>query len=93
MRGDQLPANLTSRWKSGELIRAAQGLVERFNPMFLESVLQGGDERAFDSHLNVVPMLWVLGVARPLFGEPDPAGESEFSINHQNATVRTINRT
>src|SRR3954463_5776802 len=88
MGGDQLPADLTSRRSGGELIRAAQRFIERFYPMFLESVLQGGDERAFDSHLDIMPMLRVLGVARPLFGEPNATGESDFSINHQNATVR-----
>ena len=76
MRGDDLRPKAARGSERGKLIRATERFAESLNPVFLERVLQLGDERTFHPSLYVMPMLRILGVAGPLICKPNAAGEA-----------------
>ena len=55
--------------------------------MVLKRCLQFSHERSSDVRLHVPPMLFVLGVTGPVFGETDGTGKSQLTINHQHAAM------
>ena len=71
----------------GKFVRAGQRFAETPDPMLLKRALQFRHERAFDAGVNFAPMILRIRIPLPLFRETDTAGESQFAIDHQDATM------
>src|SRR6267143_3827425 len=87
MRGNDLSLQVSCRNERGELIRPAQRFASRFCPMFLKRCLQFSYDRSADARLHVPPMLFILRVTGPMFGETDGTGKSQPTVNHQHAAM------
>ena len=87
MRGNDLPLQASYRNERRKLIRPAQGFTRRFCPMLLKRCLQFSHDRSADARLYVPPMLFILRVTGPMFGETDGTGKSQPTVNHQHAAM------
>ena len=56
--------------------------------MLLESRLQRRYQRTFDLQLCIAPVVFVLRMARPFFGETNSPGETKLAVNHQDSAMR-----
>ena len=76
--------------------RARRGLGHRerpppgVTPIRQERRPQRVDRRPLDLEVGVPPFVGVAGVAFPLLGDPDPAGEGEPVVDHQDLAVGAV---
>ena len=74
----------------GQVAVAGQHVAGALEPVLGERTLEAAHDRAADAHVGVAPVVGVLGVAGPLLGDPDPAGEADLAVHDQQLAVRAV---
>ena len=78
------------RLEVGQVVLAGEHLAGPLEPVLGERALQPADDRPADADVGVAPVVGVLGVARPLRGDPDPAGHPDPAVGDQHAAVGAV---
>ena len=88
MRGDYLRPEIARGRERRELAGTSERLAVGLDPVRLKGRLHRGDDRTFETHVRVSPVLRVLGVSGPEIAKGRSSGERHLSIHHQDAPVR-----
>ncbi len=60
------------------------------DPVVEEGRLHLADYRAFDLEVHVAPMIGILGMAAPLIGDSNTAGEAQVAIDDQHFAMGPV---
>ena len=77
------------RFDLREILFTDRHLAGLLDPVLAEDTLQGGDQRTFHANRSVTPVVAVLPVAAPLFGDAVPADVSNASVDHGDLPMRS----
>jgi hypothetical protein len=90
-----LPRDLHARTALGPLVLgeaagALDQVVAGLGPVLREGRRQPVDRRAGHPDVRVAPLVLVAGVAAPLLGDADAAGEADDLVAHEDLAVRAV---
>jgi hypothetical protein len=85
---DRLRQDVPRRFDRRIELVAGQDLAARVGPVLAEDRLHLRRDGAGGAHHDVAPLVRVAGVAQPLVGDAEAAGEADPAVHHQDLAVR-----